>query len=58
MRKRTRPKEKYYVLQRRGCVKCPRCAEDVYRGPNSNPVDELFLQAHQARDQNVEICQC
>ena len=51
MRKRTRPKENYHVLQRRGFVKCPRCTEDVYRGPNSNPVDELFLKAHQARDQ-------
>ena len=51
MRKRTRPKENYHVLQRRGFVKCPRCTEDVYRGPNSNPVDELFLKAHQACDQ-------
>ena len=49
--KRTHPKESYHALKRRGFVLCPRCDKPIYRGPNSNPVDELFLKRHQARSQ-------
>ena len=44
-------KESYHVLKRRGFVHCPRCDKPIYRGPHSNPVDELFLKRHQARNQ-------
>lgn len=46
--KRSHPKEDYHTLKRRGSVFCPRCEELIFRGPNSNPVDELFIKAHQA----------
>jgi len=49
--KRTHPKENYHSLKRRGSVYCPRCDNFINRGPNSNPVDELFLRRHQARSQ-------
>ena len=49
--KRAHPKEDFHTLKRRGSVRCPRCRESVNRGPQSNPVDELFLKAHQARSQ-------
>ena len=51
-RKGSHRKEKIYALKRRGSVRCPRCKEDIFRGPRSNPVDELFIRRHQARDQN------
>ena len=51
-RKGTHWKENTYALKRRGSVRCPRCKEDIFRGPRSNPVDELFIRRHQARDQN------
>ena len=47
--KRSHPKENYRTLKRRGFVTCPRCGEDINRGPKSNPVDELFIKRHQAR---------
>ena len=49
--KRAHPKEDFHTLKRRGSVRCPRCRKSVNRGPQSNPVDELFLKAHQARSQ-------
>ena len=50
-RKGSHRKENIYALKRRGSVRCPRCEEDIFRGPRSNPVDELFILRHQARDQ-------